>query len=150
MRYHAPVSSIPISVSGLTASAARLAASASNVANARTRGPVPQTPATTPPPVDQKDKPEVYRAIDTVQTSTREGANVGGTRATYRTRQPEFVQEYDPSSPLANDDGLVAAPNVDPAGEIVEQKQAEGAYKANLKAVQVADDMMKSLLDIKA
>ncbi len=150
MSYHAGMSSLPISVSGLTASTARLAASASNVANARTRGPVPQTPATTPPPADQKDKPEVYRAIDTVQTSTRDGANSGGTRATYRTRQPEFVQEYDPSSSLANEDGLVAAPNVDIGGEVVEQIKAESAYKANLKAVQVAEDMLKSLLDIKA
>ncbi len=146
MRYPVGMSSIPISVSGLTASTARLAASASNVANARTRGPVPEAPATTPPPADQKDKPEVYRAVDTVQTSTPGG----GTRATYRTRQPEFVQEFDPSSPLANEDGLVAAPNVDIGGEVVEQIKAEGAYKANLKAVQVADDMMKSLLDIKA
>jgi len=48
----------------------------------------------------------------------------GGTFATVGTVSPSFVPQYDPTAPFANANGQVAAPNVDPANEAVQQSVA--------------------------
>jgi flagellar basal body rod protein FlgC len=42
---------------------------------------------------------------------------------------------------------MVAAPNVDPAQEAVNQMSASIAYKANINAFKAADSALKTLLD---
>lgn len=123
------VSSIGISVSGLHAASTRIAASADNVANIQTRsirkdGAVVQ---------------EAYVPHDVQQSSI---APQGGVRATVRDRDPATVA-------LPALDGEVADyPNVSLEQEIVGQQMAAYDYKANLKAIKTADEMMESLLDI--
>ena len=57
---------------------------------------------------------------------------------------------YDPSAPYANQDGLVAAPNVDLADEMIQQLMATYAYAANARVVTSYNQMVKSLFDINA
>ncbi|CAH2599203.1 Flagellar basal-body rod protein FlgC [Rhodovastum atsumiense] len=120
-------------VSGLTAAARSLDVIASNVANARTTGRVPTAgaPQTT-----------AYQPIDIVQI----GNATGGVEVTYRPTVPATTVEYDPTSPHANASGLVAAPNVDPAAEVVNQYAVLAAYEAN-SAVMRAANRIQGLLD---
>lgn len=55
---------------------------------------------------------------------------------------------YDPQSPYANEDGLVAMPNVDIAREAVNQMVARQSFQANLNTIRIADEMQRSLLAI--
>ena len=61
---------------------------------------------------------------------------------------PSYVATYDPSAPYANQDGLVAAPDVDLAEEAIQQLMASYAYAANARVVTSYNQMVKSLFDI--
>ncbi|MGH7001165.1 MAG: flagellar basal body rod protein FlgC [Stellaceae bacterium] len=121
-------------LSGLTAANQRLAAAASNIANAQDTGPLAPQPGQTPP----------YQPSDTVQ-STRPG---GGTVATYRPVTPASQAIYDPNSPFADGNGLVAAPNVDTAQQLVQAIIAKEAYAANAKVVEAAQSQQRATLDL--
>ncbi|HYG89830.1 MAG TPA: flagellar basal body rod C-terminal domain-containing protein [Azospirillum sp.] len=132
-------------LSGLTAATRRLDASASNTANARTTGPMPadgklasvqRTPPSGAPYVP-------VRAVDTAQAT-------GGVRSALVSASPGLHAEYQPDSADANAQGLVAAPNVDVAQEVTQQIAAGATYKANAKVARTADEMLKSVLDMKA
>lgn len=133
-----------ISASGLFAQSQRLNASASNVANVRSRGALPGADGTTP-----SGATEVYQPIQTTQTALSQNGQPAGTRATYTPITPAYIPEYAPDESFANDSGVVAAPNVDLAGERINQISAAAAYKANAAALRTEDEMLKSLLDAK-
>jgi len=133
------VASLGIALSGLTAQTRRIEASASNVANLRTTGAVPDSAGTV-----AEGQPQAYRALGVAQSDTNPG-----TRASFTPITPAYLQEYDPDASYANAQGMVAAPNVDPATERVNQIAASRAYGANIAVVRTQDDMLKSLLDSK-
>ena len=84
------------------------------------------------------------------QVAQSSGATAGGTVATVSAVSPSFTAPSDPSSPFANQDGLVAAPNVDLAGEFVQLATAKYSFIANAKVIQAYAEMTESLLDITA
>ena len=138
------VSIADISASGLYAQSQRLNASASNVANVRSRGALPAADG-----AEQPDSPQAYQPIQTVQTALSQNGQPAGTRATYTPITPAYIPEYAPDESFANESGIVAAPNVDLASERVTQISAAAAYKANVAALRTEDEMLKSLLDAK-
>lgn len=131
------LSAISSALSGMMAATRRLDASASNVANAQSDGPLTRTPG-------NGGAPAAYQPVEVVQSATGDG----GTVATYAPAKPATVPAYDPGAAYADSQGLVAAPNVDPVRETVNQLTARASYQANLRTVQTADRMQKSLLDI--
>ena len=62
---------------------------------------------------------------------------------------PSYTAQSDPSAPFANQDGLVAAPNVDLANEFVQMAVAKYSFIANAKVIQAYSETTESLLDIK-
>ncbi|WP_448205020.1 flagellar basal body rod protein FlgC [Azospirillum sp. sgz302134] len=136
--------SLSIAASGMMAQTRRIEASASNTANALTKGALPDSAGNVP-----AGKPGAYQPLDVVQTEQRAGAEGAGTRAVFKPITPAYLPEYEPDASFANDQGMVAAPNVDPARERVNQIAASRAYQANLSVVRTQDDMLKSLLDSK-
>jgi flagellar basal-body rod protein FlgC len=82
------------------------------------------------------------------QVSQSSGSTPGGTIATVSTVSPSFTAQSDPSAPFANQDGLVAAPNVDLTNEFVELATAKYSFIANAKVIQAYSETTKSLLDI--
>lgn len=124
----------PISVSGMQAAATRLEAAAQNIANARSSGPLPTSSGAT----------TAYAPVTVKQSDVKGGGvsarivNAGG---------DPYVPTYDPSSPDADAEGMVAAPNVDMAGELVNVMTARMSYEASAKTLKVANDMMKTTLD---
>jgi flagellar basal-body rod protein FlgC len=131
-------SSLTSALSGALAQTQRLSSSASNVANARSTGAIPGSDGTVP-----AGKTAAYApaATDTVATSG------GGTRAISRPVTPAYIPEYQPDSPQADENGLIAAPNVDPVTETTTQISALSAYKANLAVIRTQDDMEREAIN---
>jgi flagellar basal-body rod protein FlgC len=124
----------------MNAASAWLTASASNVANLQSDGPVPATPPSQP--VAQTPG-SVYQPITVMQTSTPSG----GVSAGFAPVLPSYSLVYDPTAPAADAQGMIATPNVDLGQEVVNQMMATIAYKANLDSFKAADSALKTLLD---
>jgi flagellar basal-body rod protein FlgC len=130
-----PLFSIP--VSGLNLQTKRLAVSASNVANLGSTG----------VRTDRAESAENGYVPHRVVGVT---GPQGGVRGESRPIDPPSVQYYDPGAPDADEQGVVARPNVALEQEMVTQLQAKQAYKANLKVIETVDEMLGALLDIKS
>jgi flagellar basal-body rod protein FlgC len=130
-----------IALSGMNAAARRLEVSASNVANVTTTGALPNADGTVP-----SGAPRAYDPLELVQTESAGG----GTQTTVTTAKPSTVAASDPQAPFANQDGLVAAPNVDLAQEMISQLIASYSFAANATVMKADDRMSKTLIDITA
>jgi flagellar basal-body rod protein FlgC len=130
-----------IALSGMNAAARRLEVSASNVANVMSDGALPNADGTVP-----AGAPIAYAPLEVVQT-----ASVGGgTQTSVTTVTPSTAAVSDPQAPFANQNGLVAAPNVDLARELVGQMLASYSFAANAMVMRADNRMTKTLLDITA
>ena len=130
---------LSIAASGLAAASQRLQVSANNIANANSDGPLPSTSAAV-----QAQYPAAYVAQQVNQVAT----SGGGTSAVVSNLQPGTVTAYDPTAPYADQNGQVAAPNVDVASEVVQQAIASYEFAANADVMSAYEKMMQTLLDI--
>ena len=62
--------------------------------------------------------------------------------------ESQFPLKYDPDHPAANAEGYVAMPNVNPLIEMMDLKEAQRSYDANLSMMQTARDMNSKVLDL--
>ena len=60
----------------------------------------------------------------------------------------EFEKRYDPNHPAADADGFVLAPNVNPLIEMMDMREAQRSYEANLTAIKTSRSMLQSAIDI--
>ena len=60
----------------------------------------------------------------------------------------EFRQRFDPQHPAANAEGYVQLPNVNPLIEVMDMRQAQRSYEANLSMIEVARGMVQRTIDI--
>jgi flagellar basal-body rod protein FlgC len=134
------LNTMALSASGLNAQRQRLNVIAENLANAQ----VTRTPQGGPylrknviletQPTEDfgslMDSPTKVAVTDIVES--REG----------------LAQEYDPSHPDANAEGIVTWPNVNPVTEMVSLVLASRAFDANVAAFKTAKSMALKALDI--
>jgi flagellar basal-body rod protein FlgC len=128
-----------IALSGMNAATRRLDVSASNVANVMTTGALPDADGTVP-----AGAPRAYDPLEVVQTASAGG----GVQTSVTTATPPTIAVSDPQAPFANQNGLVAAPNVDLAQELVGQMLASYSFAANATAMKADNRMTETLLDI--
>jgi flagellar basal-body rod protein FlgC len=128
-----------IALSGMNAATRRLGVSASNVANAMSTGALSNADGMVPP-----GDPTAYEPLEVVQTASAGG----GTQTTVTTTTPSTTTAYDPQAPFANQNGLVAAPNVDLSQEMVNQMIASYSFAANATVMTTDDRMTRTLLNI--
>ncbi len=121
------IAAINTATYGMNAAVRRLEASAANVANVRTTA-VNSTYGTGP--------------VEQVAPIT-----FGGPVAAVRAVSPVWRAAYEPVATFA-DAGTVTESNIDLAGEAVEQATAEIAFRANAKAFETMQDMVKRLFDL--
>jgi flagellar basal-body rod protein FlgC len=145
------ISAMRPAITGLKAATTALAASASNVVNMRDSGNLASAQVSAVERARRaenqyKPQEDLYRPVRTDNVTVAGG----GVRAVVRETDPPHVAEYDPGDPKADEDGLVARPNVDLAGELVTMQQAKTMFSANLKVIRTADEMTGMLLDSKA
>jgi flagellar basal-body rod protein FlgC len=149
------MSVLSIATSGLSAASLRVSVAASNIANVLTTGPLPATGGSGTSggagnSSNSSNFPAAFVPLRVNQVDQTSGATPGGTVATVSTVSPSFVAQSDPTAPFANQDGLVAAPNVDLANEFVQLLIAKQSFAANAKVIQAFNNTTKSLLDITA
>lgn len=133
---------ISIALSGLGASLKRIGAAASNIANLQTTGSL------------EPGGKKPYEARTVTQTARTLGDGQGaGVSAEIVIKKEPFVPVYSPDSVDANAQGMIGAPNVDLAEEIVGLKLASMTYRANLKVIEASARLSEEtgrLLDEKA
>lgn len=127
-------SAINSALSGLAAAGKRIEVSASNIANQSSTATIVNGVTTGKP----------YIPKDVVQISL----GAGGVRTDVRDAGNSTAKLYQPEDNKADKNGFVTAPNVDEAAQLVNQQIAAYDYKANLKAIKIADNLEKNLLDM--
>lgn len=126
-----------ISLSGMNAAQVRLGNSANNIANLQSTSSV-------------VNGQRVERAYQPTDVSQRSIEPAGGVETSLRPRDPATTPVFLPENPAADAEGIVEFPNVNLEQEVVQQQIASYDIKANAKVIKVQDEMMESLLDIKA
>lgn len=60
----------------------------------------------------------------------------------------QFQKKYDPKHPAADSDGYVLTPNVNPLIEMMDMREAQRSYEANLDVVNVSKTMLSRTVDM--
>ena len=133
-------SAMSISASGLTAQRTRLNVIAENLANAQ----VTRTP---------QGGPYLRKNVILETQPAEDFASLLGSPdkvevADIVESQEGLIQEYDPTHPDANEEGLVTWPNVNPVSEMVSLVMASRAFDANVAAFRTGKAMALKALEI--
>lgn len=125
-----------IAVSGMKAQSERLKVISQNMANADS---VSTTPGGEP------YRRQVVSFKDYVDAET--GAEMVKVDKVVKDAS-QFEKKYDPSHPGADANGYVLLPNVNPLIEMMDMKEAQRTYEANLNMMKTARQMNSNVLDI--
>lgn len=125
-----------VAVSGMKAQAERLRVVSENLANADS---LPTTPDGQP----YRRKTIAFRNVFNEQV----GANMVRVSKIDLDQSP-FQKKYDPKHPAADRDGYVATPNVNPLIELMDMKEAQRSYEANLAVVDTSKSMLSRTVDM--
>lgn len=60
----------------------------------------------------------------------------------------EFQRRFDPAHPAADKDGYVLMPNVNPLIEMMDMREAQRSYQANVSVIDAAKAMISRTLEI--
>lgn len=125
---------LAISGSGMSAHRQRLAVIAENIANAQTTNRGDGTP---------------YRRKEAVFETELSGELAGLVRvaSVSEDQRTPFERVSIPGHPMADQDGMVAFPNVNPVFEMVDLLAASRAYEANLQAARIFRGMVDQTLN---
>jgi len=131
-----------LAASGLSAQRARMAATASNLANAQTT----RTPAGGP----YRRRDPVF-GVETMGGPFASALERSFQRVTLKgvaldARPP--IQRFDPGHPDADASGVVTLPNVDVVEEMTNMLSASRSYEANLAVVRKLREMSQAALQI--
>ena len=124
-----------IASSGMAAQSQRLNAVASNIANAESA---------------TSSTGEAYRAKHVVFAAQpmADGASSGvAVTAVIEDQSPPRMM-YDPRHPMANEQGYVAMPNVNPVDEMVNMISASRGYQNNVETLNAAKTLLQKTLTI--
>jgi flagellar basal-body rod protein FlgC len=136
--------STAIPLSGMHVASMRLTATASNIANVDSDGALPDVNGAVPTGAQT-----VYQPVQVQQSSMRLNNGVGAmTVGTVRNVSPSYVAAYDPDATYANEDGMVASPNVDLVTEMLNLTTAKMDFKLNAVTLQTMNDMVDALYDL--
>lgn len=125
-----------IASSGMKAQAERLRVVAENLANAES---LPTSPDVTP----YRRKVLSFRNV----LDKKIGADVVKVNKIDVDRS-EFQKKYDPKHPAADSSGYVLVPNVNPLIEVMDMREAQRSYEANLNVVSVSKTLMSRTIDL--
>lgn len=127
---------LQISASGMRAQSARVRVVSENIANANSTAEAPGL--------------DPYRRQVPVFSSRLDAR--AGARLVEMTRvaldPSAFTLEYDPSHPAADAEGYVSLPNVNPLVEMMDLREAQRSYEANLGALDQARALSAATLRI--
>ena len=127
---------LSVAAAGLRAQSARMRIIAENLANAESTGETPQ------------DLPYRRRVVTFANELDRalggETVRIGDIRED----ASEFERRYEPTHPSADPEGYVLYPNVNSLVEMMDMRQAQRSYEANLNVIESARSMISRTLDL--
>jgi flagellar basal-body rod protein FlgC len=130
------VKSLKISASGMDVQSVRLRVLAENIANADS---LPGEPGAQP---YRRKVISFQNALDrAIGVETVRVRKIGEAKG-------EFLRRYDPNHPAADKDGFVLAPNVNALIEMMDFREAQQSYQANLSVLEVSKRMIVNTIDI--
>lgn len=60
----------------------------------------------------------------------------------------DFTKRFDPNHPAADADGYLLVPNVNPLIEMMDMREAQRSYDANLNVIKNTKNMLKNTIEI--
>jgi flagellar basal-body rod protein FlgC len=128
--------SMRVSAAGMAAQSTRMRVIAENIANADSLG---ETPGAEP----YRRKTISFRNIldREIGTQTVRVGKIGTDKTT-------FTRRYEPSHPAADAEGYVLAPNVNNLIEVMDMRQAQRSYDANISVIETSKSMISRTIDI--
>ncbi len=140
--------SMNVSASALTANRLWMDTVAQNMANAnntRTESGEPYRRRY----VIFEEREAVGGSFSAMLSAAEGGSAGGGVRvADIVEDDSEFLLQYDPNHPDADEDGYVSMPNVDTVQEMVDMMTAYRSYEANITALNTFKDMAVKTLEL--
>lgn len=127
---------IAISASGMDAQTARLRVIAENLANQDSTGSSPGAEPYRRKTITFEDKLDKELGVDTVKVR-----NVGIDKS-------DLPKKFDPSHPAADAQGYVRTPNVNSFVEIMDMREAQRGYSANLNVMEVTRTMLTRTIEL--
>ena len=128
--------SMTVAASGMRAQTDRMKVIAENIANANSTSPV-------------KGGDPYRRKIATVTQNF--DSELGATLVNPGKPLPDksdFKSQYDPGNPTADSQGYVKLPNVDSLVEIMDMRDAQRSYEADLQMLDTSKQMMAKTVDL--
>jgi flagellar basal-body rod protein FlgC len=125
-----------IAARGMDAQTARLRVIAENLANQDSTGSTPGADPYRRKTVTFQNSMDKETGTDTVEVK-----QIGHDGS-------DFPLHYDPSNPAANPAGYVKLPNVNSLVEVMDMREAERSYNANLSVMQAARSMLTRTIDL--
>ncbi len=127
---------LTISARGMDAQTTRLRVIAENLANQDTTGDTPGADPYRRKTVTFEDKMDAAVGEATVDVK-----QIG-------TDKSEFPKRYDPSHPAADAQGYVHLPNVNSFVEVMDMREAQRSFSANLNVMEVTRSMLSRAIDM--
>jgi flagellar basal-body rod protein FlgC len=132
---------IGIASTALNAQMTRMNSTASNLANADT--------VSTNEVEAYRAKRPVFKALMRNEMVNAAAPYIGGVKVDRMSDDPTPVRKvYEPSNPLANEEGFVFHSNVNEMTEMVEMMAASRAYQNNVEVVNTTRQLMMRTLEI--
>lgn len=128
--------SMLIASSGMQAQAGRMRIVAENIANAQSTG---LKPGDDP---YRRQIPTFRAALDRA-----EGVKLVEMGRIVRDQSP-FVKRYDPNHPAADEEGYIDTPNVNALVEMMDMREAQRSYEANLTVISASRSMLNQTVDL--
>lgn len=131
------INAIGISASGMHAQGDRLRVIAQNIANA-------DTAATAPGEDPYRRKTVLFKNVMDKEL----GADIVKTGKISQDNNTQFRLKFMPDHPGADENGYVKLPNVNTLIEVMDMREAQRSYEANLGMVDIAKNMLTRTLDL--
>lgn len=125
-----------ISATGMDAQTTRLRVIAENIANQDTTGSSPGADAYRRKTIAFESAVDRAAGIETVRVK-----NIDADKS-------DLPLRYDPANPAANAQGYVKTPNVNSFIEVMDMREAERSYSANLSVMQATRSMLNKTIEI--
>ncbi|MFD2233576.1 flagellar basal body rod protein FlgC [Phaeospirillum tilakii] len=125
-----------IAISGMKVQSERLRVISENLANADSTAQTPEGLPYRRKVVSFKSELDRNTGLNTVKVDK------------VRTDSSDFQRRYDPKHPAADREGYVLTPNVNPLIEMMDMREAQRSYQANMDVVTTSRNLLSRTVDM--
>ena len=127
---------LQISAMGMKAQGTRVRVIAENMANADTT------------PVSPNDQPYRRKVVSFKNVLDRASGANNVAVSNIGVDKSDFQKKYEPGHPAADKEGYVQKPNVNALIEVMDMREAQRSYEANLGVIELSKGMLMKTIDL--